>query len=246
MNATEKIRSALRRLQLSENEQTVYLSLLTEGQATARTLAARTGITRPSVYDQLKSLRQLGIVHELDIDGKAHFAAAAIKHLEALLNDQIDRLEQSRDFLKTSLPSLGDSLQTTDPKIRFFEGSEGVKQLLKDIMWHDSQTLSIIWSTDSMNQVFDQAFLNWFDERRAKRHLVINALVTTCTSLFSQLPDDKQQILKSKPIPEMATIIYSSKVAQISSHAEAFGFIVESSEYAALQKLQFETLLQIG
>ncbi|MFT5831651.1 MAG: sugar-specific transcriptional regulator TrmB [Candidatus Paceibacteria bacterium] len=245
MNTTEKIKSALRRLQLSDNEQTVYLSLLTEGQATARTLASRTGITRPSIYDQIKSLRQLGIVHELDIEGKAHFAAAAIKHLEALLDDQIDRLEQSRDFLKTFLPSLGDSLQTTDPKIRFFEGSEGVKQLLKDIMWHDNQTLSIIWATSSMDQVFDQAFLKWFDERRAKRNLVIHSLATAQTSLFLKLPNDQQLLLKSKSLPDMTTIIYGNKVAQISSQVEAFGFIVESSEYAALQKLQFEALLKI-
>jgi hypothetical protein len=112
-------------------------------------------------------------------------------------------------------------------------------------MWHDNQTLLIIWATESVNQVFDQAFLNWFDERRTKRNLVINSLITAPTPLFSKLPNDKQQTLKSKVLPEMTTIIYGNKVAQISSQVEAFGFIVESHEYAALQKLQFEALLKI-
>jgi hypothetical protein len=38
----------------------------------------------------------------------------------------------------------------------------------------------------------------------------------------------------------MTTVIYGNKVAQIGSLVEAFGFIVESHEYAALQKMQFK------
>jgi sugar-specific transcriptional regulator TrmB len=98
----EKIMAALRRLELSDSEQAIYVSLLREGRATARVLAARTGVTRPSVYDQLKSLIELGLVVELDIDGKANFAAADIKYLDALLADRIDRLTQSRASLKVA------------------------------------------------------------------------------------------------------------------------------------------------
>lgn len=241
MNTTEKIKSALRRLQLSDNEQLVYLSLLSEGQASARTLASRTSITRPSVYDQLKSLRQLGLVHELDIEGKAHFAAADIKHLQALLDDQIDRLEQSRDFLTTALPSLGDTLKTVDPKVRFFEGSEGVKQLMKDIMWYDNQTLQVIWNSENMSEVFEPTFIKWFDERRAKRNLTMQTILTSGDLSFTQLPGDtvKQASMQNT---EMSSIMYENKVAYISSQTEAFGFIVESAEYAALQKMQFEML----
>jgi sugar-specific transcriptional regulator TrmB len=104
--STSNITSALRRLDLSQSQQAIYLSLLTDGQATARVLAARTGLTRPSVYDQLKSLIGLNLVVELDIEGKAEFAAADIKYLDALLADKIDRLEQSRAFLTEALPAL--------------------------------------------------------------------------------------------------------------------------------------------
>lgn len=46
----DTIGAALRRLELSIPEQTIYLSLLQQGQSTARLLADRTGLTRPSVY----------------------------------------------------------------------------------------------------------------------------------------------------------------------------------------------------
>lgn len=247
--STNKISSALRRLDLSDFQQTIYLSLLTEGQATARTLAARTGMTRPSVYDQLKSLIALNLVVELDIDGKAEFAAADIKYLDALLEDKIDRLEQSRAFLSEALPSLIDSLHTVTPKVRFFEGSDGVKQLLKDIMWHDKSTLQVLWPADKMNQVFDNLFLKWFDERRLKRQLTIESLWVSDTknisdTLFTAGTHDARRVLKKNI--SMGTIIYDSKVAFISSHAEAFGFIVESNEFAQSEREKFGALWQLA
>ncbi len=133
---TDTISAALRRLELSDGEQVVYLSLLRTGRATARMLADRTGLTRPSVYDQLKKLLALSLVVELDIEGKAHFAAGDIKHLDALL---LDKIEYS----------------------------------------------------DSSGNV------------------------------------------------HMTQMIYANKVACISSNKEAFGFIVESQEFAALERLKF-------
>ncbi|MFT5849625.1 MAG: sugar-specific transcriptional regulator TrmB [Patiriisocius sp.] len=251
MNNIEKVKSALRRLDLSNNEQTVYLSLLSEGATTARVLSLRTGITRPSVYDQLKTLRELNLVVELEVENKAHFAAADIKHLNALLEDKIDRLEQSRDFLEEALPSLRDSFSSIDPKIRFFEGEEGVKQLLKDIMWHSNSTLHIYWPQLQMGELFDRAFLEWFDIRRAKRDLCIHSLWphnthATDRDLFVMLPKDVQKSLPKCAAPAMAYIIYDKKVACISSSAEAFGFIVESSEFVALQCMQFDTLWNLS
>jgi sugar-specific transcriptional regulator TrmB len=247
MNNIDKVKSALRRLDLSDNEQTVYLSLLSAGATTARVLSSRTGITRPSVYDQLKTLRELNLIVELEVENKTHFAAADIKHLNALLEDKIDRLEQSRDFLEEALPSLRDSLETVDPKIRFFEGEEGVKQLLKDIMWHGNTTMQVYWPHEKMSELFDRKFLEWFDARRAKRNLCIQSLWPHDThkndmDLFKSLPEDTQKKLPKCLAPDMAYVIYEKKVAFISSSAEAFGYIVESTEFSALQRMQFAVL----
>ncbi len=243
----DSISSALRRLNLSESEQAIYLSLLKSGQATPRILAARTGITRPSVYDQLHSLLSLGLVVELDIDGKAHFAAADLKYLDALLSDQIDRLEQSRDFLAEALPAFKDSLQTITPKVRFFAGADGAKQLLKDVMWHDNDTIFTIWPETEMKEIFDPAFLHWFDERRLIRNLAMRVLWPTKypinqETLFTRGQKDQHRHLPKKATVSMATLIYDNKAAFISSSHEAFGFIVESSEFATLEKVKFSAL----
>ena len=241
------ITSALRRLDLSLPQQAIYLSLLSEGQATARILSARTGMTRPSVYDQVKSLMLLNLVVELDINGKAEFAAADIKYLDALLEDRIDRLEQSRAFLSEALPQLASSFHTVTPKVRFFEGEDGVKQLLKDIMWHDKTTLHIIWPDKKMNQVFDRLFLEWFDARRTIRELAIESLWVTSAkkitdTLFTSHTKDSRRIINSEKTISLATIMYDTKVAFISSQSEAFGFIVESTEFAHSEREKFSAL----
>lgn len=244
----DTIGAALRRLELSEPEQTIYLSLLRHGQSTARMLADRTSLTRPSVYDQLKTLISFELVVEITSDGKAQFAAAELKHLEALLTDRIDRLEQSREQLLAALPLLADSIETVVPKIRFFEGSEGVKQILKDIMWNDTSKIQMVWPYVEMNQVFDEAFLRWFDERRQVRTLSIELLaslddIKQVPSLFTSGSKDTYHVLAKKVPLTSATIIYGSKVAFISSRKEAFGFIVESTDFVTLEKLKFMALL---
>lgn len=239
---TDTISAALRRLEMSDGEQAIYLSLLREGRATARVLADRTGLTRPSVYDQLKKLQAINLVVELDIDSKAHFAASDIKHLDALLGDRIDRLEQSRQFLLDALPDIEAGLDTVTPKIRFFEGEDGMKQLLKDLMWHDGVTMTATWNEAEMARVYDAAFMRWWNERRVMRKIHINWLVPKATAAKHR-PEffadglDSTVVTNMLKQPDMTRLVYSHKVACISSQKEAFGFIVESAEFASLEAI---------
>lgn len=237
---TDTISAALRRLDMSDGEQAIYLSLLREGRATARLLADRTGLTRPSVYDQLKKLQAINLVVELDIEGKAYFAASDIKHLDALLGDRIDRLEQSRQFLLEALPDIEVGLDTVTPKIRFFEGEDGMKQLMKDLMWHDGVTVTATWNAAEMAKVYDAAFLRWWNGRRITRKIRINWVVPRATTT-KKLPEffaeglDTTVVTNISKQPVMTRLVYSHKVACVSSQKEAFGFILESREFARLQ-----------
>ena len=219
---TDTISAALRRLDMGEGEQAIYLSLLRDGRATARLLADRTGLTRPSVYDQLKKLTATNLVVELAVDGKAVFAASDIKHLDSLLGDRIDRLEQSRQFLLEALPDIEAGLDTVTPKIRFFEGEDGMKQLLKDLMWHDGATVEATWNDAEINKIYDGAFLRWWNERRTIRKIKITWLLPKVAHKTHQ-PDfydaglDTTVVTSKKSEPLMTRLVYANKVACISS-----------------------------
>ncbi|MCA9357447.1 ArsR family transcriptional regulator, partial [Candidatus Kaiserbacteria bacterium] len=109
-------------LGLIQTARVVLISLLTDGEATARVLSKRTGVTRPSVYDQLRDLRNRGLVVERDIRGKTFFAATDVSYLDSFVRDKIEALEARREALLEDLPSLLAQAQSVQPKIQFFEG----------------------------------------------------------------------------------------------------------------------------
>ena len=249
MSSTKKLTNILDQLGLQTPEQTIYLSLLREGQATARMLAARTSITRPSVYDQLKLLRKRGLVVELDIDNKTYFSPTNPEQLTTLLDERIDQLEYNRAVLKTELPSLLSSLDLVQPKIRFFEGREGLQQLMKDMLWHEKMEILVLWPYTTMIEVLGEEFLNWFNERRQKRHISIRTLWPAHEKKRSHIfetdkADVERRYIKKTQATDMGYIVYKNKVMFLSSSKETFGFIVDSAEFAALQRMQFETLWQ--
>lgn len=244
----EKLTGILTKLGLSDPEQTIYLSLLHEGQATARMLAARTNITRPSVYDQLKLLRGRGLVVELDIDGKTYFSPANVEQLDILMADRIDELEAGRATLKATLPSLLANTNLIQPKIRFFEGRAGLQQLMKDMLWHDRIEILVFWPYTTMLELLGNEFLTWFNERRQKRHITMRTLwpleeKKRKSHIFeTDEADVRRRYIKKAQATDMGYIIYKNKVMFLSSSKEAFGFIVDSTEFAALMQMQFEVL----
>ncbi len=247
MKSSEKLISILTQLGLQSPEQTIYLSLLREGQATARMLSARTSVTRPSVYDQLKILRQRGLVAELEIEGKTYFSATNPEQLTTLLDEKIDQLEYNRAVLKTELPSLLSSLDLVQPKIRFFEGREGLQQLMKDMLWHEKMEILVFWPYTTMLDVLGEEFLHWFNERRQKRNISIRTLwpvneKNKAHIFATDKSDVKRRYIKKAQATDMGFIIYQNKVMYLSSSKETFGFIVDSAEFANLQRMQFELL----
>jgi len=243
----ENIEKILAGINIPDPAQKIYITLLKEGEATARTLSHRTGVTRTSVYDQIKILRAKGLVMERFIEGATLFTIGDVRQLSTLLDDRIDKLSSQQKFLNNNLDLLIKKSQSVQPKIRFFEGKDGVRQLMKDILWYDDITLCLYWPYEHMLNFLGKDFLLWFNERRKVRDILIRTIWGRNTnkkdiSIFDDGKDVERRYISQKNTPSMSYIVYDKKVAFISSHKESFGFIVESAEFADLQKMQFDIL----
>ncbi len=244
----KQLQKILTNLNIPQPAQQIYISLLKDGEATARSLANRTDITRTSIYDYVKILKTKDLIIERAINGTTFFAISDIRQLNQLLNDQINMLNTQQKFLSKELPKLITSSQTIQPKIRFFEGIDGTKQLLKDILWYDNITLYIYWPYEHMLNFFGKEFLTWFNQRRKIRNIQIKTIWNVNEKnkknhIFSEDKHDVQRrYLKQKETSTMSYIIYDKKVAFISSDKESFGFIVNSQEFTKLMHMQFTTL----
>jgi HTH-type transcriptional regulator, sugar sensing transcriptional regulator len=243
----ENIKEILSGIDIPEPAQKIYTALLEEGEASARTLSHRTGVTRTSIYDQIKILRTKGLITERFIEGTTVFSVCDVRQLSILLNERIEKLSLQQKSLDENLTSLLKRSRSIQPKVRFFEGEEGAKQLLKDILWYDDITLYIYWPYQYMLNFIGKDFLLWFNERRRVRNITIKTIWGVSKSgknddIFNDGKDVERRYMTPKSAPSMSYIIYDKKVAFISSHKESFGFIVESTEFKDLIKMQFDVL----
>ncbi|KKU48797.1 hypothetical protein A3H10_01580 [Candidatus Uhrbacteria bacterium RIFCSPLOWO2_12_FULL_46_10] len=233
----------------------IYTQLLQGGSLSARQLAENLGLPRPSVYDNLKLLRQRGLVVERQEDNKKIFQLDDLKNLPQLLQERIDKLTQDKGEINDLLPTLARQGRTIEPKIRFYSGVDGVKQVLRDMLWyHDIETLTM-WPISEMVEILGADYLATLNRRRIRQRISIRGI----------WPHDKIVSLKKYPFLgvggqhlrelrlapagitwNMSYWLYADKVAFISSRQETFGFIVHSQDFADLIKAPFEIVWKIS
>jgi HTH-type transcriptional regulator, sugar sensing transcriptional regulator len=244
----KNIVNTLHSIGLTESESAVYISLLTSGEATAKILARRTGITRTSVYDQIKKLSQKNLVSQYAIDGSTIFSINDPQHINVLLEEKIELLEKEKDLLHKELSEIETTPPSTQPRVKFFEGAEGLQQLFKDILWYDDIELSIFWSYDHALRLLGKDYLVWFNQKRLRNRITVKSIWPQNIHgkkdhIFSDQDEGvARKYLQEKNTPNMSYVIYDKKVIYLSSQEEAFGYIVESIEHNELMRLHFQNL----
>jgi sugar-specific transcriptional regulator TrmB len=96
------LKSIFKELNLSSHAQEVFSDLLEKGPSTARQIAERLSLPRPSVYDNIKILIQHGLVTERNQENKKVFSVDDIRTIPDLLQIRIDSLESEKNNFKNS------------------------------------------------------------------------------------------------------------------------------------------------
>lgn len=114
-----RIHEKLAALGMSQNEISVYLSLLENGETTGYQLAKRTELSQPTVYSLLDKLRAQGLVLKIPHAKKQLFIAKDPRDFLHHKRKEIDEVEEL-------LPELLARTHTgNSPKVLYFEGDDG-------------------------------------------------------------------------------------------------------------------------
>ena len=150
------------------------------------------------------------------------------------------------------------SKQKTDfisPNFQYYEGSEGVKQILKDAFLYRDIETETLWPIKDMIEVLGKDFFIYFNKRRIKQNISIRSIwpsdkaVDIKQNIFLGAGDGFKREIRIAPTGiscSMGYWAYKDKVAFISSKKESFGFIVQSKELRQLLKTQFEVLWKMS
>jgi sugar-specific transcriptional regulator TrmB len=243
---------------LNEKEIAVYLGLLELGSQPASVVAKKAKINRSTTYLILESLMKKDLVDQYVRADVKYFTAADPQVIVKSLKQKEGKLKKTRNDLTSLLPelySLSNPL-STKPRVRFYEGEEGVKRAMEDTL----TASDILLSYDALDSWFDstpalQEYIMEYAMLRAHKHKI------PLKSLFLDSPRVREYIVekypphqnKVDPLLEFRWIpkdispfnielnIYDDKVSIVSlAKNELLGVIIESHEIAKIHKSIFE------
>jgi sugar-specific transcriptional regulator TrmB len=241
-------------LGLSEITEKIFNELISNGSSNARLLGEKVGIPRPSVYDHLKILINKGLVMERNEEGKKVFSIDDVHNIQELLQEKIKTLESEKVKFETSLPALLSKVSFVEPKIKFYSGKEGVKQVINHIMLNRNIETILMWPMSEMMKVLGDEYLKELNERRIQRNIFLRVVWPADKQLntkeYPYLGAGEEHLRDLRLAPEgmtwdMGYWMYEDKVAFLSSEKEGFGFVVQSKDFAKLMKVQFEEIWKV-
>lgn len=235
---------ALAELGFHETEARFYLAALELGQAPMRDVAEKAGISRTNAYDVFQRLRDQGFVTEMASAGSKALmvVAGAPEQLNAMFEERWRKLQ----YVMPELASLH-VRSSSKPRVRHFQGLDGIKTVLNDTLNCRSKKLLGILSMRDLYQVPGREWMDDLVRRRIAAGVGLRAIRSPINDLhphWSESAADLRQLRFAPPdfVFTMTTYIQDEKVAIISSQRENFALTIESAELATMQTYLFEAL----
>jgi len=228
---------------LNETEAKIYLAALELGQTTVSRIARKSGIKRTTVYLSLENILGKGLMSTVKIDGKAHYFAEDPRNLERIMEERKQRIAQL-------IPQLLAFTNLIDkkPQIRFFEGIEGIKEVIKDTLNYPNQEICTFFSESYMPDLGEIFFEEYYRPERLKRKISNRAIVPDNEEMRALAKNDEKVLRRTKLVSsdlfkiKFEMMIYGGGKVNIVSFKEEFAMIIESIEIFDSFKSIFETL----
>lgn len=246
------------KLDLKEIHSKIYLNLLEFGPSTVGKLSRKLNIPRSTLYGLLEDLNQKGFVLLTEKYSVKLWQASLPSRINDKINDKINDLKSVAEKAEAIVSNLKykQGLDIVSPKFYFFEGREGIQEMLKDVLLYRDIETEAFWPFKDMDNVLGREFLvENIIVKRAKRNIYTKVI----------WPENKKINFKNNPFlgsgkefkreirlapseidSSMGYWAYANKVAFISSKKENFGFLVESIELRKMIKNQFNVLWNIS
>ncbi len=231
-------------LGLTEAEGKIYIALLELGGGHVSTIARRAKVPRVNCYHTLENLVKKGLASFITKEKVRYYSGEPPQKI-------VNLMEEKAQYAKKVLPEL---LSITNalalkPKIKYFEGIEGLKSIMDDTLTAEKDLLGYSNLQGLSELVGD--YINTYAEKKMKKGLKTRIICPSSPEAFNYVknnypqnfPEELIEILYVNPKEfwfEHEITIYDNKVAVISLNKdELIGMIFESPVYARSQRAIF-------
>jgi len=154
-------------------------------------------------------------------------------------------LDEKKRVLDDVLPQLKSLYNTagSKPKIRYYEGIEGLKEVYLDTLDYRGELLAFV--TENIVEKLGPDFTDKYMTRRVKEKITVRAIGPDTDEIKEYKKQDKVGLKKTRLVSKdkfpfsIEMNIYGNKLSFM-SFKEGMGMIIESNEVANNMKLLFE------
>lgn len=234
-------------LGLSENQITVYTTLLRYGLMLGRNIILKTGIKKGLVYKVLEQLETMELVEKKERGNQAAlFFPAHPNNLQKFLDEKREIVETSQNILDESLGSMVSqyNLLAGKPNVQFFEGINGTKKVAFDSLTSQTPIYAYI-DSEAVDTNFSDLNAKYVQKRIGKKtpKKILFPDTAHAKKDGKNITNDYTSVRIMNNWQSFATImyIYDNKVSYITLEpGRLIGVIIEDKSIYKMHKSLFE------
>lgn len=234
--------ATLQQIGLNEKQAKIYLAALELGETTIKEIAKKAELKRTTIYDFIDEMVNLGYF-KLTAEGKKKkYLAASPEELRVIVQKREALLSQIMPMLSSM-----SNVSTSKPKVWFYNGVQGLKEVYSDSLKYSGEILAI-GGEDIVNVVGLDWILSYV-ERRVRKQIPVRAIIAKTELLEKEIISKSQEQLRASKIIDRSKYpfpieinIYGYRRVNFVSAREQTAVIIEGEEIYRAMKSFFELL----
>ena len=239
------IKQALEEIGIGKTKADVYLAALEIGSGTAEEIGKQAGIPRTTAHEILQQLLPKGLLSVTQEGRRNTYTAESPKALQRILH------EQERRLLEV-LPELLSLHKTSSsrPRVRFYEGSDGIRTVFEDTLKSKTETLSAILSIQDIDKIAGAKWFTNYTKRRIESGRRLNVIRSNETEVGDKYPSSTSEnrevhYAQSGMVFNLSVYLYDNKAAFFGTTKEPYAILIESEDLHQTLFNLFEVLWQV-
>ncbi|KKW44440.1 MAG: Transcriptional regulator, TrmB [Parcubacteria group bacterium GW2011_GWA2_56_7] len=239
------IKQVLEEIGVGKTKADVYLAALEIGSGTAEEIGKQAGIPRTTAHEVLQQLLSKGLV-ALTMKGRRRiYTPESPQKLQSILHEQERRLLE----VLPKLLSIHNT-SSTRPRVRFYEGAEGIRTVFEDTLKSKTKTLSAILSIQDIDKIAGAKWFANYTKRRIESGRRLNVIRSSETEVEDKYPSSKsenREVHYAEPgmVFNLSVYLYDNKVAFFGTMKEPYAMLIESEDLHQTLFNLFEVLWQV-
>jgi predicted DNA-binding transcriptional regulator len=230
----------LKSLGLQPSEIETYVTALRTGATTVIDLAAQTGYTRQGVYLAIEALTKHGLMSSVTHGKRTLYAAEPPEKLVSYAKRrELDMREQIAD-LEKSLPALSMQVGGERPIVRMYEGKEGIKAYLAEIVEQKPKVMDELADMDAVFDMMKPTDLQPHHNALKRLKIFARGLYARSGPRPDHLPPERVELPKEYRGFKANLTVMGNTVCIMTLEGKLYTIVIEDKRVADAMRILFD------